>query len=327
MRSRQQAGFTIVELLIVIVVIAILAAITVVAYNGIQERAKNSAAQAAVSQGVKKLEAYKVQNNDSYPTNPSDAGISVSSDSPYTYTGSGNYYCLTATQSGVSYFSTNYSQAPTPGTCDGLIAWWPLNENVNDVGPNGLNGSGSNLTNAIGQNGKSGGAYSFNGTNSQITVANNALLNPVTAITVSAWATLAAAPTTEAQGIVSKDISGGIGNPPYVLIVNTTSVPSFVQVTSANASAGSDGTFPFSANNWYLLTGTFDGTTARLYVNGELQSSAARSDIATTTNVLRIGQQKAGTNRWFNGRIDDVRIYNRALSAAEVQQTYKGGAL
>ena len=65
--SRKQTGFTIVELLIVIVVIAILAAITIVAYNGIQSRARLSSAQSTANTVAKKAEAWNALNN-SYPT-------------------------------------------------------------------------------------------------------------------------------------------------------------------------------------------------------------------------------------------------------------------
>ena len=67
----QKSGFTIVELLIVIVVIAILAAITIVAYTGIQNRAKASAVSAAASQVGQKVLAYAPQNSDVYPTTAS----------------------------------------------------------------------------------------------------------------------------------------------------------------------------------------------------------------------------------------------------------------
>jgi type IV pilus assembly protein PilA len=63
----RQSGFTIVELLIVVVIIAILAAITIVAYNGIQNRAKASAAQSAANSAIKKAEAYNADNT--APTN------------------------------------------------------------------------------------------------------------------------------------------------------------------------------------------------------------------------------------------------------------------
>lgn len=66
-KQTKSRGFTIVELLIVIVVIAILAAITIVAYNGIQTRAKDSAAQALANNVVKKVESYYTVNS-SYPT-------------------------------------------------------------------------------------------------------------------------------------------------------------------------------------------------------------------------------------------------------------------
>ncbi len=69
--ARKQTGFTIVELLIVVVVIAILAAITIVAFNGIQDRAKASATQSAASQIGKKVLAYAPQNNDTFPTESS----------------------------------------------------------------------------------------------------------------------------------------------------------------------------------------------------------------------------------------------------------------
>lgn len=66
--AHKQKGFTIVELLIVVVVIAILAAITIVAYNGIQNRAKDSSLQSSASQAGKKLLSYAPINTDLYPT-------------------------------------------------------------------------------------------------------------------------------------------------------------------------------------------------------------------------------------------------------------------
>ncbi|MDB5165665.1 MAG: exported protein of unknown function, partial [Candidatus Saccharibacteria bacterium] len=67
-KNIKQQGFTIVELLIVIVVIGILAAITIVAYNGIQNRGKTAAAQAAANGADKKAEAYNADVSTGYPT-------------------------------------------------------------------------------------------------------------------------------------------------------------------------------------------------------------------------------------------------------------------
>jgi len=111
-------GFTIVELLIVIVIIATLAAITIVAYNGIQQRARVSRTNAALTQAKKKLELYKVDNS-SYPTsgNLSAAGL-TDSDVTYQYTSDGTTYCLTATATNVSYKATD-TTSPTTGGCAG----------------------------------------------------------------------------------------------------------------------------------------------------------------------------------------------------------------
>ena len=322
-------GFTIVELLIVIVVIGILAGITIVAYNGIQDRAKISAAQSAVSQAVKKIEAYKVQNNDTYPSSLAIAAIASSGNTTYNYTSSDGYYCVSATTQGMTYFQTSTNPTVNRGECNGLIAWWPLNGSTNDLGPNALNGTGYNIVGATGQNGKSGGAYAFNGVSSQITVTNNAVLNPVTAITVSAWFQIAGN-TGATQGVISKDISSPIANPPYALQINaSTNTLQYYQTSTSTTTPTNSVSTPVLTygNNWYFISGTFEGNTMRVYFNGELSETSTLSDIAPTTGMLRIGQQKTGSGRWFNGTIDDVRIYNRALSASEINQLYLAGAL
>lgn len=114
----RNTGFTIVELLIVIVVIAILAAISVVAYNGIQSRARASAASTALAQAKKKLELYKVDNG-SYPLSGSlnSAGV-TDKDVAYQYTSNGTTYCLTGTAGNVSYKASD-STEPTAGGCSG----------------------------------------------------------------------------------------------------------------------------------------------------------------------------------------------------------------
>jgi hypothetical protein len=64
---------------------------------------------------------------------------------------------------------------------------------------------------------------------------------------------------------------------------------------------------------------TYDGSAVRLYVNGALAvSQAASGSVTSSTGVLRIGGNSVW-NEWFAGLIDEVRVYNRALSAAEIQ--------
>ena len=121
-RFYKQSGFTIVELLIVIVVIGILAAITIVAYNGIQNRANIANVQAALSQVVARLESYSVENNSTYPSALSAAGINNTPGTTYTYvTNSATTppsYCVTATTNGVSYYvDRSTGTTPVAGPC------------------------------------------------------------------------------------------------------------------------------------------------------------------------------------------------------------------
>lgn len=121
-KSNRQIGFTIVELLIVIVVIGILAAITIVAYNGIQQRAKVSTVTSDLSSATQQLSLYEVDAG-SYPATlaalNSGQGLKASTGTTYQYTGSGNTYCLTATNGTVSYKVSNTALAPTQGGCAG----------------------------------------------------------------------------------------------------------------------------------------------------------------------------------------------------------------
>ena len=120
--SQKRNGFTIVELLIVVVVIAILAAITIVAYNGIQNRAKMSAVQQAVNQANKKVLSYAVVNADQYPADLETAGITNDS-TTYQYsvnnTASPKTFCITATNGTFSYYISNAATNPQPGACPG----------------------------------------------------------------------------------------------------------------------------------------------------------------------------------------------------------------
>ena len=119
---KAKTGFTIVELLIVIVVIGILAGITIVAYNGVAQRAKVSAAQSGVTQAVKKIEAYAVTNNDTYPYTLEDAGLVDTDSVSYQYVvnnGSNpKTYCISTTTQGVSYYDdSTLSTMPAEGKC------------------------------------------------------------------------------------------------------------------------------------------------------------------------------------------------------------------
>lgn len=119
---RHSKGFTIVELLIVIVVIAILAAVSIVAYTGIQQKARASAVSGALAQANKKLATYAVDGN-GYPADLATIGINDTSGISYQYsvnnTANPATYCVTATTGSTSYKSSSTATTPSSGACAG----------------------------------------------------------------------------------------------------------------------------------------------------------------------------------------------------------------
>jgi prepilin-type N-terminal cleavage/methylation domain-containing protein len=126
-RKRTTHGFTIVELLIVLVVIAILAAIVIVAYNGVASKASDSSAKSNIETTVKKLEVAKVSDS-KYPLRLADingGGITAPSDTRIEYTSDGATYCVTTSsiRAKTNYFEKNNSGTLTTGTCPNHLGY------------------------------------------------------------------------------------------------------------------------------------------------------------------------------------------------------------
>ena len=123
-RKPNTSGCTIVELLIVIVVIGILAAITIVAYNGIQKRATETVLKSDLGQAARQLEVART-TDETYPEgNGGDgksAGLKTSGKTEFQFTSDGNSYCLTGTagQNIPAYMVTNENNVPHEGVCPG----------------------------------------------------------------------------------------------------------------------------------------------------------------------------------------------------------------
>jgi prepilin-type N-terminal cleavage/methylation domain-containing protein len=120
-RKASSKGFTLVELLIVIVVIAVIASITVLAYNNIQARARAASAQAAIHQAMTKIQTFTVDNDGNYPSNLAAIGITDTSSTTYQYnvnnSASPRTFCVAASVSGASYYVSQDVPTPTAGTC------------------------------------------------------------------------------------------------------------------------------------------------------------------------------------------------------------------
>jgi hypothetical protein len=161
--------------------------------------------------------------------------------------------------------------------------------------------------------GKFGNALVFNGTSAQVTIPDAPSLRLTTAMTLEAWVFPTTAPTGW-RAIVDKNIDG------YYLMASTDNgnLPG-VGGNWTNGNRNVFGTSVIPVNAWTHLATTFDGSTIRLFVNGaQVASVAQTTPLAPTADTLQIGADFYPTE-YFAGLIDEVRIYNRALSAAEIQ--------
>lgn len=118
-------GFTIVELLIVIVIIAILATIIIIAYTGIQARAQTAVLQGDLTNDVQSLSQSRItSSNGQYPSDLASANLKAGNNVTYqyTYTAADDAYCLTATSGSIAYMVSSSNSVPTNGVCPGQTA-------------------------------------------------------------------------------------------------------------------------------------------------------------------------------------------------------------
>jgi len=202
--------------------------------------------------------------------------------------------------------------APTGG---GLVAAWGFNAGTGTVAAdssgNANNGTvnGATWTTA----GRFGSALTFNGTSNTVVVPDSNSLD-VTRVTISAWVFPTVAPS-DWRSIVMKERGTGVAWYLEASSSSTNRPATGLWVTNEQVLYG--GT-RLTANAWTHLATTYDGTTHRLFVNGtQVASRAQTGNLVTTTSPLRIGGNVFG--EFFQGRIDEVRVYNRALSQAEIQ--------
>ena len=197
----------------------------------------------------------------------------------------------------------------------GLVAALGFNEGS---GSSAADASGNGNVGAIGTaswstQGKFGNALSFNGTTAKVTVADSASLRLTSGMTVEAWVFPTAVTNTWRDVVVK-------GNDDYYLMATSTnsSRPVGAGIFGGTKSRAI-GPAALAPNTWTHLATTYDGSLVRLYVNGvQVSSAAASGSITSSTRVLGIGGDPI-YGQYFAGRIDEVRIYNVPLSAAQIQ--------
>jgi hypothetical protein len=167
--------------------------------------------------------------------------------------------------------------------------------------------------------GKIGDALSFNGTSNNVLVNDSVNLNFTTSMSVSVWIKWNVSPSTGAPyaTIVNKN-----GDRQYRLQHNGTNTNFEFGIKTNIADAYVTSLTSPSAGVWYHLVGTWDGSLIKLYINGVLEKTGTRTGtIPSSTIPVKIGSSSSNA-RWFNGIIDEVNLWDRALTQEEVTEVY-----
>jgi glucose/arabinose dehydrogenase len=204
------------------------------------------------------------------------------------------------------------NQSPPPAA--DLSAAYSFDEGagsvLNDVSGNANDGA---ISGAVwSANGKFGGALSFDGVNDVVVINDSSTLDLGSAMTIEAWVRPAVIPSYW-RSIVQKEPDS------YLLHAGSGAVGPAGGITSAGGFYWAATGAALAPNVWTHLATTYDGAAVRLYVNGVQAAAAARSgSIDVTALPLRIGGNTY-SGEFFNGLIDELRIFSRARTQAEIQ--------
>jgi len=230
------------------------------------------------------------------------------------------------------YAQTVPSYVPT----NGLVGWWSLNNNVADLSGNQVNGVQYNTTTASDRFNTTSEALSFNGTNSYTEIPNHPILNTiVNELTISVWANPAALNSTGTI-IARRDF---VGNPNgerhhFELTLNSDGSLLFsaynnAQLTQTNVQYTTQSN-SISQNQWSHIVVVFTNTSLKIFKNNSLLLNQPLNNqvLSPNSHWLNFGRvHRLGGNPFFNefnGLIDDIGLWNRALTQQEVQALFFG---
>lgn len=223
---------------------------------------------------------------------------------------------------------------------DGLVGMWSFNgpdinwaqssAEARDTSGNGNHGDVTNFGQEAAIPGIVGQALSFDGSDDRVTLTNAITGNDYS---YSAWVKLRALPTSGNAMVIFNSGNVANGDQNLWLLNNVSALNGWALSSYSDVSAdtASEGSLTAQIETWYFIVGVRNSSddSARVYVNGSqvaidsnlTSPTALYGSVGVSTNI---GMRVGGTN-FFNGLIDEVRVYNRALSAAEVTRLYNAG--
>ncbi len=256
-------------------------------------------------------------------TDVSHGSLTVNTDGSFAYTPAGGWVGTDTFTYHANDGADNSNQANVSITTAGdLRGWWPMEEGSGStVGDSsGLGNDGTIEGSPTWVAGRHGTALHFNGSSDDVVVPDDASLDITDQLTIAAWVQPEKFAT---QTIASKAANGATDG--YELTLATTKADDSSQRVFFRLNQDANGdTYRINATDpypidgtWVHVAATYDGTTMRLYVNGVEQGTGVTgpSSIAANELPLAIGGQPG---RYLQGALDDVRVYARALSAADI---------
>ncbi|MBD2594380.1 hypothetical protein H6G74_08555 [Nostoc spongiaeforme FACHB-130] len=217
--------------------------------------------------------------------------------------------------------SAEFQELATELIKQGLVAHYPFNGNADDSSGNGLHGSVYGATLTKDRFGNSNSAYQFDGIDDYIEIPHNDLLNLTDNFTISLWINQPEDNSLKGYRLIDKTTAGV--NDGYNFDTYDGSTGRRLRLTGGkqNVSAHT----AYSLNEWHHVAVVFSKGVSTFYLDGNLDGSGQHHSETVSTNslTLKIGAAHNSHTEFFKGVIDDVRIYNRALSEVDIQELYE----
>jgi hypothetical protein len=209
----------------------------------------------------------------------------------------------------------------SPAKAD-LVGWWRLDEGSGttaaDSSGNGNDGTLRGDPQWVA--GVVGGALDFDGNGDYIDCGNNPIFNITDEITLAIWV------NANDNGNSEHNCWMGKGDNTYAIKHQSGNYLEFFIYDGDWHSTHYTTNLTSLNGDWHHMAGTFDGSELKFYLDGELAANLVYSGtIGTTSDHVTIGENSQATGRYFDGMLDDARIYNEALSADDIMSVMMGG--